>query len=134
MTKSMPSVKNAELKKRILAEMQDSVNKINEFGNTADLYASALEMAASIQNDALPDLSENRRKQVRDLNTILMKMTMVSTGAQGVIFTLKALMSNFKVKIANHNLGFENVSLEELLVFFDEAITLLETIKNEDAG
>ena len=35
MTKSMPSVENAEKKKRILAEMQGSVNQINEFGNTS---------------------------------------------------------------------------------------------------
>ena len=50
MTELKTSAENAEMKKRIFAEMQGSVNQINEFGSTAALFESALEMTASIKN------------------------------------------------------------------------------------
>ena len=119
---------NEEKKKNTLVGLEECVKNMSELGDVNILFENAIQIAGSIQNDPLSDLSENRLKQMRDLNNSLMRMSMFASGGQGVISSLIALMYQYKVWEAIERI--ERIAIpDELATFFDEALSILKQLK-----
>jgi len=118
-----------EKKERSHASLKKSINEINEF-NPKRLHGSAFEIATLFANDSLADMSENRKKQIKDLNALLLKLTMESNAAMAALTSIICLIHNFKEKAAIEKMGgIRTASPEDLSEFFDESLALLKSLE-----
>jgi|GEM_PF-4336748 len=120
---------NKQKREQQLATLRESIEEIANIGT--DSIQKALASAQAIREDNLSDLSGNRKQQVQELTTLLIKMSMGFYRSSNAILSLISLIHNFKEKVIRESAdakmhGKTLPPLEERLKFFDE---ISDTIK-----